>query len=575
MTETGSIDLAGLDPITERLVALVLQIVAGDYGARGAVTERGDGIDAVVVALNMLAESFEYEHAARARAEALLADAVDAYDLAPDSLCSCEVGTLEIVKCNATMARVLGIPATAVLGRSLLELVEPTSRTVLSGALQTLAATGATGGVDVELVVPGDAKIIANVTGAVKRDATGAPIRLLLNLRDETANRRLAEQLIQAQRMDSLGRLAGGIAHDFNNLLLVITMTSDLLARRLGDRPREHAEVVLVRETAERAAVLTRDLLAFARQQSQATAPGATVVIDELLASAEAMLARLAGKAITLEVQRDAASAATVLGPGHLDQILVNLIVNARDAMPAGGRITLATRRRSLVDDDLRDFPDVVAGDYVELTVTDTGSGIPPEVRARIFDPFFTTKAVGHGTGLGLSIVYGIVRQAHGTVSVRSEPGAGTTFSILFPITGSATAAPADTARTSERQVTLLVIEDDDLVRAVTARVLRDAGYRVLEASSGPTAIAHMREAGGDIAMVVSDVAMPGMDGMQTLSALREVRGDLPCLFVTGYVQEEARLRELRDVAVLGKPFVPATLVARVQAMLARCESKN
>jgi len=560
----GPFDLAGLDPVATRMIDLVLRIASGDFAARGEVAGDESSTDAVVVALNMLAESFQREREARERAEGLLVDAVSAYDLAPDSFCSCEVGSLRIVKCNRTMARVLGLPAAKVLGRSLLDFVAPASRAALGHALDSLLEGTTASETDVELLASGRT-VVASLTGSiVKVAADGPPARFLLALRDVTSDRKIEAQLIHAQRMEAVGRLAGGVAHDFNNLLFVVLATSDRLAMRLAGRPDDLENVQVIREAAERCSALTKDLLAFARQETALATP---VLVDDVVGKARSILSRLVSAATTLEVVLDAPSASAVIDPGRLGQVLVNLVANARDASPEGGTITVATRRRTLDEAYVREHAEVVAGEYVELTVSDTGPGVPVELQARIFEPFFTTKPVGRGTGLGLATVYGIVRRANGYVTVRSVPGQGATFVVHLPLVGARPSeAPRPVQARSARAV--LVIEDDDRVRAITLRILRGAGYRVLEAASGPEALEHLRANPTDVALVVSDIVMPIMDGFQTLAKLRELRSDLPCLFVTGFSHEEGAARAMDRVRVLEKPFVPSTLLANVSALL-------
>ena len=554
-------DLAGLDPTSERLVSLVLRIVAGDFAARGPMSGSGDGADAITLALNMLAESFQVEQRARVRAEALLADAVASYELAPDALCSCDLDALTILKCNPALARAVGVPATALLGRSLLAHVLPGARAALRGAVDALVAHGTPLDLDVELA-GATAPWIASVTGALAPPGDGSGARVLLSLRDVTATRRLATELAQAQRLDALGQLAGGVAHDFNNLLTVIISSVDLLALRVED-PHHREELGIVRQAGERAAALTRDLLAFARQQPT---PTEAVTLDDVVRQAHPVLARLAGDGARLDLDLGAPAAAIRASAGQLDQALANLVVNARDAMPDGGHVTIRTRLRRVTEAGTA--PAAVApGAYVELEVADTGTGIPDDVRARIFEPFFTTKARGRGTGLGLAIVYGVVRQARGHISVDSTPGRGTRFTLRFPL---ASAAPAPGApRPTPRHGAVLVVEDDDLVRRLTARALTEAGFDVLEAAGGDEAVALVRAHGDGVALVVSDVVMPGTDGVAALAQIRAIVPAMPCVFVTGYAHEEARLTRLPDVTVLPKPFLPPALIATVHGALA------
>lgn len=565
MADPADFDLTGLDPVARELVELVLRVVGGDLSARGSVSSSGGGIDALTIALNMLAESFQREHEARARAETLLADAIDAYELAPDAFCSCELESLRIVKCNPALSQALGEPQSALLGRSLLDLVHESGRPALLQMVENLLVGGSVQGVDVELTgVHGP--VISAVTGAIKHDAHGKPLRLLLSLRDETKNRRLAEELVQAQRLDALARLAGGVAHDFNNLLLVISTSAELVSDKLGEHPDVREELRIIRDASERAAILTRDLLAFARKEST---PPALVILDEAVVSAEPLLRRLLGPNVRLSFKLAAPDAGALVASGQIGQLLTNLVVNARDVMPGGGEIEVSTRRRHIDPNESAEQPEVLPGDYVELSVRDEGPGISPEVRPRIFEPFFTTKPTGRGTGLGLSIVHGIMRQAHGFVQVDSTAETGTTFSLLFPLHGQAPRPEVEHPSMPKTAPTLLVIEDDRLVRTLTSRVLRGAGYEVIEASGGGEAMAVMSQQGPRLSLIVSDVVMPGSDGVEVLGALRRSRPDIPCLFVTGYAREEGRIRALSNVSLLYKPFVPSSLLSAVSFLLA------
>ncbi len=566
MTTAEPFDLTGLDRDTARVVALVLRIASGDFTARGDVNGSGDAIDAIVVALNMLAESFQLENAARTRAETLLDDAVRSYDLAPDGFCSCEVDEHVIVKCNGALARMLGVSPEALLERPVEELVQPSARPGLLRALEVLLATGRMPELELSLE-RADTPVVASVTGSLAQGAPGSRPRFLLAFRDVTATRQLETQLVHSQRMQALGRLAGGVAHDFNNLLFIILASAEQLKSSLVDRPRETGHVEVISDAAERAATLTKDLLAFARHDTGQ--PASQVVIDEVVDKTRGLLSPLLGPGLELQVDLAAPGAASIVDPSRLGQVLVNLVANARDACSPGGTIRLGTRVRSLSEERPAELPDVPRGTYVELTVADNGAGMGAEVRERIFEPFFTTKAVGQGTGLGLSTVYGIVRRAGGHIGVSSEPGHGSTFSVLLPLTGQPRAARPKEAPAAQAPA-LLVIEDDSQVRNITVRILRDAGFAVSEADSGTAAIAIAKLGSLQPALIVSDVAMPGPDGVETLAVLRGTWPDVPCLFVTAFAPDHSRTQRLGRVAVLEKPFAPSTLLAQVRDLLAQ-----
>ena len=398
---------------------------------------------------------------------------------------------------------------------------------------------------------------------------------VVVNARDVTEQRRLEEQFRQAQRLESLGRLAGGVAHDFNNLLTVILSCSEIM---LEDRQEGVAvrleDIEEIRNAGERARDLTRQLLAFARKQ--VIAPVHLDLNSAVLAS-EKLLRRVLGEDVRLSVDVAPSPLPVLADPGQLEQVLLNLAVNARDAMLRGGTLTIGT---AAVDMMAAPAGPGVAGDkgraggWVELVVRDTGVGMAPEVQAHLFEPFFTTKEQGKGTGLGLATVHGIVAQAGGHLHVESEVGKGTAFHLWLPRVEappapSSVPTPPAPARGTE---TVLVIEDDPQVRYVTVKALKVAGYQVLTAGRGEEALELMRHHQGEVGLVVSDVVMPGMSGREAAEALRALRPGLPVLFVSGYTQEAIDQHGVLSsgVELLEKPFTPASLVARVRALLDR-----
>ncbi len=564
-------DLDGLDPSARALVELVLRIADGDFAARAEVFGAGDAFDALAVTLNMLAESFQREHAARSQAEGLLADAADSYELAPDAFCSCEPGSLRVTKCNPALARALGVPTAEILGRSLFEFVETQAQPALEAIVQSLPCPNSATGRDIEFL-GARGPFIARVTGAVKQDADGSPLRMLLSLRNETESRQLEHELAHAQRLDALARLAGSVAHDFNNLLLVIRTSVEALAARsaIGSPEREELEIVL--DASHRGSALVGDLLSFARK---GTAASKELVFDELIAHLDPILSRLLGPGLTMKLDLGAAGVKTSIAEAELSRALTNLVANARDAMSLGGELRIQTRVRSIASGELVERPELPPGEYVELSVIDSGPGIPAEIRARIFEPFFTTKATGRGTGLGLSIVYGVVRQAQGHVSVKVAPEGGSVFELLFPVAGRISKVALERAPRTGPQQVLLVIEDDRLVRTLTARVLRGAGYQVVEASEAEEALLLMETRGHEVALVVSDVVMPGMDGVEVLETMRRLRAELPCLFVTGFTKDEERIEILPNTSLLYKPYVPSALLAKVRGLLGENRARS
>jgi len=406
---------------------------------------------------------------------------------------------------------------------------------------------------------------------------------LVVNARDVTEPRRLEAQFHQAQKLESLGRLAGGVAHDFNNLLTVILSCSEILLEdRQEGRVVRLEDIEGIRSAGERARDLTRQLLAFARKQ--VIAPVQLDLNSAVIAS-ERLLRRVLGEDVRLVVEVAAAPLPVLADPGQLEQVLLNLAVNARDAMPRGGTLTITTAAVDLAGgappalqagQPLPARPGAPAGPggWVEVVVRDTGTGMPPEVLVHLFEPFFTTKEQGKGTGLGLATVHGVVAQAGGHLHVESELGAGTAFHLWLPRTVALPPAPAPAAprRSGRGTETVLVVEDDPQVRQVTLKALRAAGYQVLAAGRGEEALALLRGHQGHVDLVVSDVVMPGMSGREVADALRVLRPGLQVLFVSGYTQDAIAHHGVLEegVELLEKPFTPATLLARVRALLDR-----
>ena len=367
----------------------------------------------------------------------------------------------------------------------------------------------------------------------------------------------------QSQKMEAIGRLAGGVAHDFNNLRTVINSYAELLLDEPPEDESEHRETLgEIREAGRRATALTQQLLAFSRKAM--TSPR-TVDVNDAIRNASRLLRRLLGEDVALVTQLCPEACIVQIDPTLLDQVVVNLAVNGRDAMPRGGTLTVST---SLVRIDAGPRE----GRWVELAVSDTGGGMTPEVRARVFEPFFTTKAMGKGTGLGLSVIDGIVGQAGGHVEVESEPDRGSTFRVRLPVSVPKTSAaePETTRRASRGHETILLVEDDEAVRTLARTVLEGRGYRVLVASDGEAALSVAAAHEGTIDLLVSDVVMPRLGGREVANRLREARPGLRTLFVSGYT-DDAILRH--GVAAgrdpfLAKPFTPEQLTRSVRDVL-------
>ncbi|HEX4613360.1 MAG TPA: PAS domain S-box protein [Urbifossiella sp.] len=386
---------------------------------------------------------------------------------------------------------------------------------------------------------------------------------------DVTDRRRLEDQLRQAQKMEAVGQLAGGVAHDFNNLLTVINGYSELLLETIPADAPDRPAMAAVREAGERAAGLTSQLLAFSRQSvldPQVVDPNAVV------AETARMLGRLIGEDVTLALALAPRAGRVRVDPGQFGQVLMNLAVNARDAMPTGGRLTIETRDVELDGEFARVIPGIRPGRYVLTAVTDSGVGMPPEVRTRVFEPFFTTKGPGRGTGLGLATVYGIVKQSGGHVEVYSEVGIGTTFKIYLPaVREDGAAVPeAEPVRARGGSERVLVVEDQDDVRGLAVVALQAHGYSVLEAADGPAALRFLDPPGVALDLLVTDVVMPGMSGRQLAEAVRAARPGLPVLFVSGYTDDAVVRHGIlqAEVAFLRKPYTPLSLARKVREVL-------
>jgi GAF domain-containing protein len=384
---------------------------------------------------------------------------------------------------------------------------------------------------------------------------------------DELA--RTQDQLAQAQKMEAIGRLAGGIAHDFNNLLTVIKGRSQLVLQRLGPEDPLRRQVALVEQTADRAASLTRQLLAFSRKQMlDPRVLDLNVVVDGI----ENMLRRLIGEDIELRTTLAPDLGTVRADPGQLEQVILNLVVNARDAMPSGGTLTIETANVELTAVPVEGLLDITAGAYVRLSVTDTGVGMSAGTRAHLFEPFFTTKELGKGTGLGLASVYGIVKQSGGAITVRSAPGSGSTFTIFLPRVGE----PVEPVRPGRPEgvapggtETILLVEDEDAVRELAREVLQAGGYTVLEARHGQQALEIAEAHQGPIALLLTDVVMPGMDGPGLARRLAAIRPGTRLLYVSGYADRVTEGGDgLPAAALLHKPFSPAVLAGKVREIL-------
>jgi len=418
-----------------------------------------------------------------------------------------------------------------------------------------------------------------------RRDGTEFPVEVSLSyvetgdgvfaiafVSDISQRKLLEEQLLHAQKMEAVGRLAGGVAHDFNNMLTVIAGYNRMILDELGamDPLRGYAEEIL--KAADRAGAITNQLLTFSRRQ---IAKPRVIQVNMVIAQTDKMMRRLIGEDVHLNLQLRADVGNIKADPGHIEQALVNLVVNARDAMPQGGQLTVETANAHLDENYVRTHLGVKPGDFVMVAVSDTGQGMDAETRRRIFEPFFTTKEKGRGTGLGLATVYGTVKQAGGDIWVYSEPGHGSTFKLYFPRVAeplSQSENDGETPAGSTTGETILLVEDEQAVRELTARLLLNMGYTVLTAETGEEALKVSRNHNGHLALLVTDVVMPGISGRQLADALLLERPELKVLFLSGYTENTVVHHGVLDSGVdfLPKPFSREVLGNKLREILAR-----
>lgn len=399
------------------------------------------------------------------------------------------------------------------------------------------------------------------------------------DLRHELAERMRAEahlstiehQLRQSQKMEAVGQLAGGVAHDFNNVLCAIVGTADLVLWQMGPDDPHRADVEEIQRAGARAAALTKQLLTFSRKQA---AVRRIVSLNPLIEGVRAMLSHLIAEQVEMNLALAPDLRTIACDPAHLEQVILNLVVNARDAMPGHGRLLIETKNVHLDEEYTRDHIGVAAGEYVMLAVTDTGMGMSKETQARIFDPFFTTKEAGRGTGLGLSIVYGIVKQAGGHIWLYSEEGVGTTFKLYFPSCDAKAsieepgAAPVDNLFGTE---SVLVVEDDEQVAATIRRILSSHGYVVQVARSPEEALALVRQPEPAYHLLLTDIVMPRMNGLDLVDAVRQHRPGLAALWMSGYTDDALQMRGSGrdDLVLIEKPITRKSLLEAIRRQLA------
>jgi nitrogen-specific signal transduction histidine kinase len=386
--------------------------------------------------------------------------------------------------------------------------------------------------------------------------------------RNITAQKKIEDQLRQSQKMEAIGRLAGGVAHDFNNLLGIISACSELLRHRVADNNLEYLDHI--REASKRGAALTRQLLAFSRRQ-----PAQTQLLDlnERLQELSKLLRPLLGDDVEIVLLPRSESAIIEADPGQLDQIVMNLAVNARDAMPRGGKLVVETGEFNVDESFAREHPEMAAGRYVMLAVSDSGIGMDEATRSRAFEPFFTTKETSKGTGLGLATVYGIVKQSGGHILVYSEPGMGTTFKIYFPSAayklGTESETQAESLPPRREGMRILLAEDDPVMRRLTRKMLEEHGYEVLEAEDGKSALEAIAANHAAIDLVLTDIIMKGMNGPELVLRLIESHPEMKVVYMSGYTGELVANQGVDSgIRLLEKPFTRVDLLKTVDAAL-------
>lgn len=478
-------------------------------------------------------------------------------------------GTLTLV--NDSLCEILGDTREGILGVNFREFTDEQNAIRVFQAYNAVFETGrANSGFNYEVIRRDGTKRDVSVSITLMKDATGKPYGFRGILRDITDRKVLEAQLRQAAKMEAIGQLAGGIAHDFNNLLTAMIGYSNMLMHELPREARHQEKLIQINRAAERAAALTQQLLAFGRKQVLDTR---LVNLNTIISDLEEMLRRLIGEDIEIATLLDPHIGVIQADPGQIDQILMNLAVNGRDAMPHGGTLTIETARAVLDEEYSRSHPEVTPGDYVMFAVSDTGGGMDAETLAHIFDPFFTTKDKGVGTGLGLSTVYGIVKQHQGHVSVYSEMGQGTVFKVYLPSKGEATdSIPTTPLQRSKPggEETVLIVEDEVVVRDLACEALDILGYSALAAADPREAIAISDNHPGPIHLLLTDVVLPIMDGRSLYHRLSKSRPELKALFMSGYTENFIVHHGVldRDVHFLRKPFTMDSLAHKIRLVL-------
>jgi two-component system, cell cycle sensor histidine kinase and response regulator CckA len=474
----------------------------------------------------------------------------------------------QVLEANPRAEEMLGRPSSEIHGQSWRSFVPAAELEHDENLFQQLRTEKALRADNVHLT-RADGRLVCVDFSASLVEVGGEQV-ILAMAHDVTQRVRLEQQLRQSQKMEAIGRLAGGVAHDFNNLLTIINGYGEILLGALRPEDPMWELVAEIRQAGMRGASLTRQLLAFSRQQ--VVAPQ-VLDLNSVVADVDKMLRRLIGEDIVLTTRMDPALGSVKADPGQIEQVLLNLAVNARDAMPKGGRLTIETANMELDENCPDARPEIRPGRYVLLAVSDTGCGMDEATKAHLFEPFFTTKGLGKGTGLGLATVYGIVKQASGCIYIYSEPGRGATFKIYLPHIDEAVPSRRSSpgmSRIPGGTETILLVEDEDAVRALTRHVLQKSGYKVLEARHGGEALRLCGRHREPIHLLLTDVVMPEMGGRELADCLTSLRPEMKVLYLSGYT-DDAVVRHgilTADAAFLQKPFSVETLTHKVRDVL-------
>ena len=552
-------------PITKLSIAVQ---AAASRDSSGPIAVKGPAeISTLVDDFNRLVDVANSELRSSERLAAMVASSADAI-----------IGkTLDgvVTSWNSAAEALFGYTADEIVGHNVAQIVPADRAEEESSILRRIANGEHVEQLETTRVRKDGSLVEVSITVSPVRDAGGTVVGLATVSRDITERNRaeaerriLADRLGQSERLESVGQLAGGIAHDFNNLLAVIMNYASFVGSQTQDRPAVQADVEQIQFAAERAARLTRQLLTFARRDTIKTE---SLDLNAIVSDVHNLLSRTIGEHIDLVVDLTSGSQTMLGDRGQIEQVLLNLAVNARDAMPDGGTLTIETSHIELDEGYAQLHPDAAPGRYVQLAVSDTGTGMTPEVASHIFEPFFTTKAAGKGTGLGLATVYGIVTKAGGTMSVYSEPGLGTTFRLYFPSSDVAPVSPSmiETLYPRGNGETILVVEDEPAVLELTSRILRQEGYHVLEAGTYEDALAIA--ATNDFELLLTDSVMPSMSGRVLAQQVSDLKPGRAVLFMSGYsagvVMPQGVLE--RGATLVQKPFDRRTLLTSVQAALA------